>query len=194
MNKLSFSDAKEIISDIDHAKGRIKEVAARHPWLVQLCQEAAAKQLGAQFSVYRAVSLLGKLNPDTIASTSLDWKVCWGILEQTPGMIFHGDKTLMPKPTLLHYRISPKNVVLWIPFAMQFVRQAIGKRANHGVEDRYGTRIKIQTVLDAMVENDEKEIIADLHGLRPKILSFGEQYSSQLELWSFLQFMKGNAE
>jgi hypothetical protein len=169
--RLSFADAKEFLSDIEHSHGRILDLVTRRPWLKQFCQDAARQNLGSEISVFRGFVAYEPLRGDEIASTSTNWKVAFTLMTNGPGIIFHGNKTISTTKHLLHYRIKPENVVCWIPAAMEFVRQAVGTKTNVGIEDRWGERTKIAEIYEFLEKEPEDEIIADLRGLRPKILN-----------------------
>lgn len=189
--KLSFADAKKMLQHVDTARGQAVEVARDNPWLTERSQQAARERLGATFSVYRAVTLTGDLRPERVVSTSLDWQVAWNIADDAPGMIWHGDKTLTTTTALLHYRLTPERVVLWLPEVMAEVRTAVGKRANHSIEDRYGNPKRIEQVLRFLDANDEQEIIADVSGLTPKVLRFGRSVRERERLHLLHDVLRG---
>lgn len=192
--KLSFDDAKAFIADLEQARGRIPELARTYPWLVGYCQEAAQDRLGSTFSVFRGLTLTSDLRGDKIASTSLNWRVAYDIIEGSPGMIMHGNRTYTPTKAILHYRITPAHVVMWIPVALDFVKQSVGKRTNHSIEDRYGEPMKIAKVLQAIEQMDEQEIVADLNGLTPKVVQFDTSLIGNEKLEVFREFMRGNID
>jgi hypothetical protein len=172
--RLTFADAKEFVADLETGRGRIAEVIARNPWLREECQQAARKALGGRFAVYRAVSPTEGLRPDKVASTSLDPKVPISMLISAPGIIFtkgFGDGAVIPKKRLLRYDITPEQVVCWVPHVIETVKAALGSRINQSFEDRYGGRVKMSKFLATHADQDEQEIVADLHGLKPKMIN-----------------------
>jgi len=183
------------MQDIEQGMGRIRTIAAQHPWLVQACQDIARQELGSEFSVFRALSIPENkpIRPETVVSTTLDWNIAWKIASNAPGVVFQGDNTMHGiSHVLLHYRIRPENIVIWVDHALHFVKQAIGKRTNHRIEDRHGELIKIQKVLDFLEEAPEKEIIADVTGLTPKVLRCAANSSGGIKLWAFRDHALGH--
>jgi hypothetical protein len=193
-HRLSFADAKSFLTDLEHAKGRIAQIARENPWLIGYCQEAAQDRLGASFSVFRGLTLTHDLRADAVASTSLNWEVAYDIIDTSPGMVFTKGKTLISKKALLHYKITPANIVMWIPVALEFVKQGIGKRTNHNIEDRYGEKRQIAKLLRAVEEMDEQEIVADLNGLTPKVIMFESNLIGGEKKAVFREFMRGTLD
>lgn len=188
--RLSFGDAKQIVADLDTGRGRIADVARRNPWLREMCVATAKRELGQRIIVYRAISVTDQLRPDAIASTTLDPKVAVSILMDAPGMIWHGNKTILPTRTLLRYEISPEDVVVWVPAILPAVRDVIGARGNHTVEDRYGERIRIADVLSKHASLDEKEIVADLSARTPTSLPLTPDSNGNAKLWAALMWLQ----
>lgn len=170
-NTLTLKSAKILLSHLESARGQIAEFLALNPWLVGLCQEAAREHLGGSFSVYRAVTVTDTLRAEAIASTTLDWRVAYRILDEAPSVVWHGSEMLKASQVLLHYRLSPEQVALWVPVALDFVRTAVAGKEKNRVQTRDGT-MRIEAVLAAIDRLDEQEIIADLTGLRPDVLEF----------------------
>jgi len=192
--KLSFDQAKSFLADLEQSKGRIAQLGLDNPWLIGYCQEAARDRLGASFSVFRGLTLTEGLRGDKIASTSLDWRVAYDIIDGSPGLIMHGRKTMTTKKALLHYKIAPENIVMWVPVALDFVKQSVGKRTNHSIEDRYGEKVRIAKLLQAIEEMDEQEIVADLNGLKPNVLTFETNLIGNEKLALFREFMNGRVD
>lgn len=192
-DRLSAADAKQIVADLDHGTGRIAQVVSRNPWLRRASQAAAREQLGETFSVYRAVTLTEAIRPDHVASTSLDWRVCWAMLDQSPSIVWHGGNTYSTKKALLHYQLTPEQVVLWIPVAMKMIEATLRNQMHHRVEDRHGTPIRIATVLSAIHGAQEQEIVADLSGLTPKTLVFDGSVAGRDQMHALHDYLSGEA-
>lgn len=100
---MSFKDAKGMMSDIEQAKGRIKEIAGRNPWLIDACQKEISKEFGRAFNVYRGLTLTGPLNADAIVSTSLDINVCLNMISVSPGVVFNDKAWIRTSKAILRY-------------------------------------------------------------------------------------------
>ena len=203
IEKLSFPDAKEIVTDLEHSKGRVKDVAARNSWLVQMCQQAIREKFGENFSVYRGVILLDnqELKNDSVASTSLSIEVVLHILGNKEGIYWTGSHMghrymqlhQTNKMVFLHYRMTPDRVVLWIPYILPIIRAAVGKRINHGVENRYGGKYKIEQILQWIEKWNEQEVVANLSGLQPKVLPFDSNVIGKEKLAWFKGWLEGKS-
>jgi hypothetical protein len=191
---LSSRHARALISHLEAARGQLADVVRLNPWLVGVCQSAATEKLGASFPVFRAITATSELRPDEIASTSLDWRVAMRILDDAPGMVWHGGKTLTTTSVLRRYVIDPSKVVLWMPVAVEFAKDAVRGAEHRGVPNRHGTTTSIAKILASFDELDEQEIVADLTGLTPQEISFGGDVRGRELAAVFSATMAGDLE
>jgi hypothetical protein len=191
-NRLSLKSAKLLISHLESARGQLGEVLRLNPWLVGISQEAAREHLGARFSVYRAVTVTDSLRADAIASTSLDWQVAFRILDEAPGVVWHGSNMIRTKEVLLHYEIDPAHVVLWVPVVLDFVHAAVQGKEKRRIEARDGSQVSIESVLASIADLNEQEIVADLTGLKPQVLDFDNTAAGGEVKDLFRVFMTGS--
>lgn len=191
-NVLSKRHARALISHLEAARGQLADVIKLNPWLVGICQSAAADRIGASFSVYRAITATSELRPDGIASTSLDWRIPMKILDDAPGMVWHGGKTLTTTSVLRRYVIDPSRVVLWMPIAVDFAREAVSGSEHRGVPNRHGSTTSIATILAAFEDLNEQEVVADLTGLAPQEIAFGGDVRGRELMAVFAATMDGD--
>lgn len=192
-NRLPFQHAKEFIQDIECSQKRIASMASQYPWLVAACQDAARTKLGDEFSVFRVITIPSNttMRPETIVSTSLDCRIPHSIADGAPGYNLSTGQTF--DNILLHYRIKAENVIIWVDHAMQYVRQAIGKRTNYRIEDRYGELIKIEKVLAWLDMHPEQEIIADVSHIIPSMLRFQPTHDDRNRFYGLRDWLNGRA-
>jgi hypothetical protein len=191
LDKMKFNHAKEFLQDIDQGRGRIKEFISEYPWLVEHCRKKAIEELGNEISVYRGVTLYKPLRKEAIVSTTLDWQVAYGIIDSSPGVIFSHNETIVTKKALLRYKISPNDIMIWIDAALPFVKAAIGKRENYRIENRYSELVRIRSVLEFLDKNPEREIIANVGQLSPRVLEFESHMDGRTKMAMFREFMDG---
>lgn len=171
-SKLSFMDAKKFLKNIEFGQGGMQEIANDNTWLVEACQNEFQRKYGNNVSVYRALTLTGDVRSDKIVSTTLDWGVAYKIMEMAPGVVFGDNKSMQLSHAILHYRINPDHVRIYVPYALEYVKKTVGKRSNHSIEDRNGDKVKISSIYDFLKDGGEQEVVADVSGLRPKIIEF----------------------
>lgn len=169
--RITFAHAKEILLDIEQSKGRILEIIKLNPWLVEESKKDAVAKYGNSFNVYRALTLTGPLNKENIVSTTPKIFVASSILIKSPVIIFHKNDMIKTEKIILKYKITSNNIIAYVPTLLKYVKETVGKKTNRKIEDRYGTKISIEKILELTNKLDEEEIIADVSNLTPVVLN-----------------------
>jgi hypothetical protein len=84
-----------------------------------------------------------------------------------------------PKVTLLHYKIPKKKVLAYVPVLIQYVKAILSGKIKT-VADRSGGRLNVSAIYDAAKK--ENEVIADVSGLKPVVLSFDQTVDGRMDL------------
>jgi len=96
---------------------------------------------------------------------------------------------------MLHHRIAPEQVVMWVPFAIEHVKAALPKRLNYPIGGRRGEKRKIIDVPEWHGDDGEQEVTADLAGVRPVgVLGFETRMRGVGRLHGFRSFMGGKTD
>jgi len=171
---LSKKDAKDILADIETGKGRIAKIMQKKPEL----QAQMTQGLPNKVDGWRAVAVMGGLRSEKIVSLSTNFDVVFGMGSDFPSLM-SGGEIKSPKVTLLHYKIPKKKVLAYVPVLIQYVKAILSGKVNT-VAARSGGRLNVSAIYDATKK--ENEVIADVSGLKPAVLSFDQTVDGRMDL------------
>jgi hypothetical protein len=182
-SRISLPEAKAILADIETGKGRIAEIVQKKPYLKEMSVNLVRQLHGGNIAVYRALSLQNQsdMREDKIASTTTSFDIGFNMANNSPGLIFTPTGDHSRSPMLLKYNITLDNVVAYVPALASHALDVLSNRISH-IRDRRGDKLPISEIRNTAEQ--EKEIIADLSGVKPN--QFPMDHSMDGTIWSGL--------
>jgi hypothetical protein len=173
-SRLSKVDAKNILADIETGKGRIVKIMEKKPELKAQMTDGLPNKIEG----WRAVAAMGSLRSEKVVSLSTNFDVVFGMGSNFPS-IMSSKGIQSPKVTLLHYKIPKSKVLAYVPVLIKYARAVLADKIKT-VAGRDGGRINVSAIYDAA--NSESEIIADVSGLKPKVIAFDQTSNGRIDL------------
>lgn len=172
--KLSIQDAREIVKDIETGRGRIAQIMDKKPSL----REKMTQGLPPKFDGWRAVAVLDELRSEKTVSLSTDFDVVFNMAMGFPVLMGQGG-IKSPAVTLLHYKVTKKRALAFVPVLMKHAQDVLKGRVKT-VATRSGDRVSFDVI--TKTANDEDEVIADVSGLKPKKIVFGQSSDGRIDM------------
>ena len=165
--KLTKQQAKDILADIETGRGRIAVVAKDNPSVREASQESVRSRHGNTVTLYRVVQVQeGKqFRDDATVSTTDNFKSAISIQGQQPGALITPKTWINLTPTFVAYQVPVNRVVADVGMLAQSAAKSVGSLKS--ISGGRG-KVSIETILSAAKK--EKEIVADLSGVKPTFI------------------------
>lgn len=176
---ISQQEARIILQEIETGRGRIAEIIERKPYLRNASREAVQKQYGNRVQVFRSIAVDESIRPEGVASVTPDFMVAFNMARDV-GVIFTPKGGMETRdPHLVSYTITLDRVLGYSPMLVSHAMDILDGKIK-AIRNRHGERLPVDTIVDTAMK--EKEIIANLDGLEPKVFRIGQTVNDSI--WS----------
>ena len=170
---LSQRDVINLAKELELGRRGIVALAEKKPAVTEMSQQAISQIYpGGTVPVYRAISPVGDMRPDIVASATLDPNVAFSIAHNFPAIFTSSvsEGMILPKPMVRRYDVPIDRIKAHVPTLIEEARRTQQSSLGKNITTRSGDKMTVDEVFRATYQEDE--VVVDLTGIEPSEIKF----------------------